>query len=74
MTFDSAKASPSATRGKQTFVVSGNGLPEQVCAFAAALEKSERLMIVENGRLSPATGDKISFEFGIATFQRGGGR
>ncbi len=72
--FASAKASPSSTKGKQSYLVTGTGLPEQVCAFAAAVETSDRLLVIENGRLLPAVGDKIGFEFGISTFQRGGGR
>lgn len=72
--FGSAKASPSSTKGKQSYLVTGTGLPEQVCAFAAAIETCDRLLVIENGRLLPAASDKIGFEFGISTFQRGGGR
>lgn len=72
--FDVIKASASNTTGKQVFQVAGRGAPPRVCELLAAIEKSERLMIVESGRFLPGDEGEVAFELSIATYHRGGGR
>lgn len=69
---DSQKALRSTSVGKQSFALLGRGSPTQVCAFAAAIEQDPRLMVVETGRLLPSSDEYIAFEFGVATYHRGG--
>lgn len=73
-TFDVIKASASNTPGKQAFQVAGRGTPQSVCEFLAAVERNERLMIVETGRFTPGDEKEVAFELAIATYHRGGGR
>lgn len=68
VTFDVQKAVRSAEKGKQSFQLNGHATSAQVAGFVAALERSERLMILETGRLLPAGGDQITFELGLATY------
>lgn len=70
--FDGLKALRSADSGKQSFSIAGHGTPVSVCAFLAAVEQNDRLMIVETGRLVPAGGDQVAFELGLATYHAGG--
>jgi len=72
ITLVSAKASPSTTPCRQSFVVTGRGTPTQLCAFVARIEQSERLMIVEGGKVSPGTDTEINFEMGLSTHHTGG--
>ena len=74
ITFDVIKASASNTPGKQAFQVAGRGAPQNVCEFLAAVERNERLMIVESGRFTPGDEKEVAFELAIATYHRGGGR
>jgi len=69
--FDGLKAMLSADNGKQAFVVTGHGEPSKVCSFMAAIEQDDRLMIIETGRLLPAGGGQMAFEFGLATYYAG---
>jgi len=68
------KVLPANLRGKQLFLLTGRGKPGAVCAFLAAAEANLRLIVVENGRVMPGGDDEICFEFGVATWHRGGGR
>lgn len=70
--FDGLKALRSADSGKQSFAIAGHGTPDDVCAFLASVEQNNRLMIVETGRMVPAGGDQVAFEFGLATYHAGG--
>ena len=72
VTLDSQKALRATSEGKQPFALLGRGSPAQVCAFAAAIEQDPRLMVVETGRLLPLSDEHIAFEFGVATYHRGG--
>ena len=74
VTFDAIKASTSNVAGKQSFQLSGHGTPQQVCEFLAAIEKHDRLIIVESGRLTPGGGELVAFDLGLATYHRGGVR
>lgn len=74
LTFDVIKAATSNVVGKQTFQLAGHGTPPQVCEFLAAIENHQRLIVVESGRVMPGDGETISFEFGLATYHRGGAR
>lgn len=71
VSFDSQKATRSSNEGKQPFTIAGRGTPEQVCAFVAGIERHEHLMIVETGRVLPASDTQIAFEFGVATYHGG---
>lgn len=71
VTFDGLKAMRSADRGRQSFAVTGHAPPHNVCALIAAIEQDDRLMIIETGRLLPAGGEHIAFEFGVATYYSG---
>lgn len=68
--FDNQEADPPMEVGRQRFTVTGRGTPAQVCAFVAALEQSERLIVVERGRLVPSTDFNVAFEIGLVTFYR----
>jgi hypothetical protein len=70
--FDGQKAMRSADGGKQSFLIAGHGKPSDVCGFVAAVEQTDRLMIVETGRLLPGGGDQVAFELGVATYHEGG--
>jgi hypothetical protein len=70
--FVGLKALRSADSGKQSFAIAGHGTPDDVCAFLASVEQNDRLMIVETGRMVPAGGDQVAFEFGLATYHAGG--
>lgn len=72
--FDVIKASASNTPGKQAFQVAGRGAPLRVCEFLAAVERNDRLMIVESGRFQPGDDQEVAFELAIATYHRGGAR
>jgi hypothetical protein len=72
--FETVKAVQSNTQGKQSFLLAGRGTPQQVCEFVAAIEQDDRLVIVETGRVMPGGGEQISFEFGVATYHKGGTR
>ena len=69
--FDSQQALRATSAGKQTFSVTGHGTPEQVCAFVAGIEQHDRLMVVETGRVLPASEATIAFELGVATYHGG---
>jgi hypothetical protein len=71
LTFDTQKAVRSAEAGKQPFLLSGHATAGQVAAFVAAVERSQRLMVLETGRVTPAGGDQVAFEFGLATYHQG---
>ncbi|HEB54618.1 MAG TPA: hypothetical protein ENI87_15320 [bacterium] len=71
ITIDSQQALKTSDKGKQSYVVSGRGRPTQVCRFLAAIEKSERLLVVETGRVVPADAGEVAFEVGLATYQCG---
>ena len=74
VTLATAKASPSNTPGRQTFVITGRGTPEQVCSFVAGIEQHERLIVIENGKVLPGTADEMNFELGLSTHHTGGAR
>lgn len=59
-------ATQSKTPGRQTFVIAGAGRPQAVCELIAALEQRDTLILVESGRILPATADTVAFEFGLA--------
>lgn len=67
-----AKASPSVNAGRQMFLLTGSGRPDQVCALLAGIEKCSRLIVIESGRCTPRPESGIDFEFGLATYHRGG--
>jgi len=69
---DDVGASPAAAIGKQSFRVVGHGDPRAVCAFLAAIERQEALLVVETGRVTPHVGERLGFEIGIAAWHRGG--
>jgi hypothetical protein len=66
--FDSLKAVRGGTVGRQDFTVAGRGTPEQVCQLLASIERQERLLVVESGRIVPTGTPQVSFEFGIAVY------
>jgi len=72
VTFEGLKAMRSADNGKQSFSLSGYGTPSEVCAFVAAVEQDDRLMVVETGRLFAGGDDQVAFEIGLATYHQGG--
>lgn len=74
ITFGTVKASQSNTAGKQSFQITGRGSPAQVCAFLVGIEKSPRLIVIENGRASPGGQASVAFELGLATFHGVGGK
>lgn len=74
VTLTTAKASPSNTPGRQTFVITGRGTPEQVCSFVAGIEQHERLIVIENGKVMPGTADEMNFELGLSTHHTGGAK
>lgn len=74
VTMVSANASQSNTVGRQAFVIAGRGTPEQLCAFVAGLEQHERLIVIENGKITPGTADEVNFELGLSTYHAGGGK
>lgn len=74
VTLTTAKAAPSNTPGRQTFVITGRGKPEQVCSFVAGIEQHERLIVIENGKVMPGTADEVSFELGLSTHHTGGAK
>lgn len=71
---DQVAAAAAAESGKQSVRVIGRGRPNAVCTFLADLEQSERLLVVESGRIEPASPGAIGFELGVAAYQRGGGQ
>jgi len=71
---DDVQAPPTRAAGKQSYRVTGTGTPHRLCSFLVALEQHERLLVVESGRVWPASGGQVGFELGIATFHRGGGQ
>lgn len=68
VTFDKQTVVRSADHGKQSFVLAGHATPLQLARFVSAVELSPRLMILETGRVAPAGGDQVAFEFGMATY------
>jgi hypothetical protein len=60
--------------GRQSFTLGGRGAPAAVCDFLGAVERHERLLVVENGKLTPAGGGEVAFDFGITTVHAGGER
>lgn len=74
MAFDGLTATRSGTAGKQTFRVSGRATPRRLCAFVAAVEAAERLIVVESGRILPADEAQVAFEIGLATWYAEAGR
>jgi hypothetical protein len=74
ITLDSLKAAPSSTVGKQTFQIVARGTPRQVVTFLAGIEQHARLIVVESGKVVPASVDEIGFELGLATYHVGGGQ
>lgn len=67
-----AKAAPSVNAGRQMFLLAGSGRPEQVCALLAGIERCARLIVVENGHVTPRSEGEVDFELGLATYHRGG--
>ncbi|MFO1078646.1 MAG: hypothetical protein U1E73_13055 [Planctomycetota bacterium] len=63
----SLRAEQSKTAGRQTFMIAGTGAPTNICAFVAALEQRDNLIVVESGCVLPATDHTIAFELGLAT-------
>lgn len=74
ITFDSLTATRSGTVGRQTFRVSGRATPRGLCAFVAAIEAAERLVVVETGRILPGDEARVAFELGLATCYAEAGR
>jgi len=74
ITFANVKAAQSSTAGQQSFQIAGSGTPAQICAFVASIEQHARLIVVENGRFLPSTGEQIGFDLGLATYHTGGGQ
>lgn len=74
ITLVSLKAAQSTTVGRQTFVLSGRGTPDQLCAFVAGIEQSERLVVVEGGKVAPGSDQEVNFEMGLSTHHVGGSR
>lgn len=74
VTLVAAKASPTASDGRQLFLLAGRGRPQQLCSLVAAIERHERLIVVESGRVTPRDDQEVEFELGLATWHRGGER
>ena len=66
--FDSQRALRSNRAGKQPFEIEGRATPEQLCQFVAEIERSERLMVIENGSVMPSSESHVAFELGLATY------
>lgn len=62
------EAKKSTTDGKQTFQITGSAAPAKVCEFVASIEQSERLVVVETGRILPGTEAAVIFDLGLATY------
>jgi len=71
VTLVAAKAAPSGKGGRQTYLLTGSGRPEQVCTLLAGIERCSRLVVVENGRITPQAEEIVDFELGLATYHRG---
>lgn len=71
---DEVKATPARVSGRQSFQLSGQGTPHQVCSLLAAFEQHDRLLVVESGGLQPGGAGRVHFELGVATYHRGGGQ
>jgi len=72
--FSSLKALLASAAGKQSFQVVGRGDPSQLCAWLRHVEQQDRVLVVESGRLSPASTGGIAFDLGIALYHLGGGQ
>jgi hypothetical protein len=68
--FDSQDVEKSEQPGKQPYMVTGRATPHQLCAFIAGIESSNRLIIIEQGRVTPASEKLVAFELGLATYHR----
>ena len=73
VTLLSAKATPSSSGGRQTFLLTGRARPQQLCELLASIERHDRLMVVETGRVVPGDEAQVDFELGLATWHRDGG-
>jgi hypothetical protein len=71
---DAIKAVPDATAGRQSFTVVGQGAPHQVCAWLAAIERRERLVVVESGRVTAGDPGRVVVELAIAAWHAGASR
>lgn len=72
VTLVAAKPAPAGKGGRQTYLLAGNGRPEDVCRLLAGIERCERLIVVESGRITPRSEEQVDFELGLATYHRGG--
>ena len=70
--FGSVKAAPTSTAGKQSFLITGHGPPDQICLFLAGIEQQDLLILVETGKITPGSDSEIQFELGMATYHVGG--
>lgn len=71
---DDLKAVPGGGPGKQSFQFAGRAAPRNVCAFLAAVEQNDRLLVVESGRTAAASATVLGVEVAIATYHRGRAR
>lgn len=69
---DSIKAATTNTPGRQSFVLAVRGSPQAVCSLLVALERHDRLLVVETGRMRPGAEDTVTAELGIAASYQGG--
>jgi hypothetical protein len=74
VTIVSVKAAAGSAAGQRSLQLGGRGRPTQVCTFLAAIEAQPSLLVVETGRVLPATADEIAFELGIGLFHAGGAK
>lgn len=72
VTLVATKPAPAGKNGRQAYLLAGSGRPEQVCSLLAGIERCDRLIVVEAGRITPHSDEQIDFELSLATYHRGG--
>lgn len=67
---EDARALPSEAAGSLAFRVQGEATPGALCGLLAGIENSDRLLVVESGRVSARDHGRVGYEFRIAAFHR----
>ncbi|MGE3174640.1 MAG: hypothetical protein AB7O97_18555 [Planctomycetota bacterium] len=67
---EDARALPSDAPGSLAFRVQGEATPGALCGLLAAIENSDRLLVVESGRVSARDHGRVDYEFRVATYHR----
>ena len=64
----SLAATKSTTEGRQSFRITGTASPAAVCTFLRSVEQSDRLVVVESGRVLPGSETAVIFDLDLATY------